>query len=170
MHSDRSNFKLSHCHTHGRIELHHDKLWTCYGRDISESLIPTPTPPSAPFPFNTQKMPILGGFVITPEESLKWASRIANKPVCEFGTGISILLLHMDRNGFDIPTVCYPAGVPKVMVVTQYGPTIEGWKSIIDDPTALPQFREGELERMTRKALDKAGVVSHQFVTSHGQL
>lgn len=103
------------------------------------------------------KMLRVGGFIITPEECSKWASRISKKPVerCQGVNGFIILLKYMHKCGFDFSAVCYPTNVLKFMVVTQSAP-YEGWLGE-NDPTTLPQFKEGLTERITRQCLENAG-------------
>jgi hypothetical protein len=102
-------------------------------------------------------MPRLGGFIISFEECEKWGARVLKKRPedVKYPEAFGALMDYLGRSGYDITCVCYPASVPKFMVVTQYA-AHDGWKAG-DDPTKLEQFKEGRTELVTRRALTRAG-------------
>jgi len=117
-----------------------------------------------------QRMPRLGGWIMTIDEAKQWASRILNEPVGEltFADAFMTLLRTLEPLHIDVACVNYPARVAKIMIVTRRAPW-SGWK-LGDDPLRLPQFKLGKTEALAKMALEKHGVRGIEFVTAHGKL
>ncbi|KAK0451334.1 peptidase S8/S53 domain-containing protein [Desarmillaria tabescens] len=96
-----------------------------------------------------------GGFLISPETTLEWASRLSNKPVTKFLAAWQVIDLRVGRMGARFSMVG-EVMFGQFMVVTQIKRFRHGYLGM--DPAKIPQFTEGAPEAIARKMLEEEGI------------
>ncbi|KAK0443353.1 uncharacterized protein EV420DRAFT_1576461 [Desarmillaria tabescens] len=115
-----------------------------------------------PQPIRIPRHRLQGGFLISPETALEWASRLENRPVTEILVAWRTIVLRVSRTGARLSMV----GVlySQFMVVTQQKTFRRGYLGM--DPSEIPQFREGALEAIVRKMLKEDSIHDPVFATT----
>ncbi|PBK61843.1 hypothetical protein ARMSODRAFT_964639 [Armillaria solidipes] len=93
-----------------------------------------------------------GGFLISPETALEWASKLENKPVTKINVAWQTIDLRVSRMGARF-SIVGEEQFGQFMVVTQSKRFRRGYLGM--DPSQIPQFREGEREAIARKMLEE---------------
>ena len=104
----------------------------------------------------------LGGFRITNDTAVQWASRLKDKdlhPVMDRPTVKKVLFEKVSLAGsrINFRQVGEVAGV-HWMLVTQSAP-FKGYKDM--DPSMIPQFEAGEKDVIAKMLLEEAGTSNH---------
>ncbi|RDB20737.1 hypothetical protein Hypma_012240 [Hypsizygus marmoreus] len=113
----------------------------------------------------------VGGWIMSIEDMFVWAAKfIPHKCFYEIecDEAFQMVTLLAARLKLGITYVTYPAGMPKVMIVTQYG-EVKDWREGYD-PRRLPQFKVGRKDERIREILEKDGFEELVFVTSFGPM
>ncbi len=93
-----------------------------------------------------------GGFLISPETTLEWASKLENKPVTKFLAAWQTIELRVSPMGARF-SIVGEEQFGQFMVVTQCKRFRRGYLGM--DPSQIPQFREGKPEAIARKMLEE---------------
>ncbi|KAK0215904.1 hypothetical protein EDD85DRAFT_441944 [Armillaria nabsnona] len=93
-----------------------------------------------------------GGFLISPETALEWASKLENKPVTKINVAWQTIDLRISRMGARF-SIVGEEQFGQFMVVTQCKRFRRGYLGM--DASQIPQFREGEREAIARKMLEE---------------
>ncbi|SJL11679.1 uncharacterized protein ARMOST_15085 [Armillaria ostoyae] len=103
-----------------------------------------------------------GGFLISPETALEWASKLENKPVTKFSAAWQSIELRVSRMGARF-SIVGEEQFGQFMVVTQIKSFRRGYLGM--DPSKIPQFKEGEPEAIARKMLEEEGIHNPVYAT-----
>ncbi|KAK0443375.1 uncharacterized protein EV420DRAFT_1576575 [Desarmillaria tabescens] len=104
-----------------------------------------------------------GGFLISPETALEWASRLENRPVTKFLAAWQTIDVRVSRMGARFSMVGEVLH-GQFMVVTQQKTFRRGYLGM--DPSEMPQFKEGATEAIARKLLEEEGIHDPVFATT----
>ncbi|KDQ58402.1 hypothetical protein JAAARDRAFT_176325 [Jaapia argillacea MUCL 33604] len=128
-----------------------------------DTIVTIPKTPYVPPPWEPREY-LQGGFFLTTEETLNWATRLSGRTFSP-ATCLTARRIINDR--------VKPYGVyfsmvgedlfTQWMVVTQHGVCPGGTAGM--DPSKIPQLEEGKREAMARELLQQEGLDNLKFVT-----